>query len=106
MMFGMVKGTAVCTLKYAGLEGVKLLVIQPLNKHLEPDGSLQVAADVVQAGIGDICVMARSREAALAMPEIKFVPVDLVLVGIVDEHHVLPDGEIDYLLKPGWVSYT
>ncbi|MEN6482890.1 MAG: EutN/CcmL family microcompartment protein [Anaerolineaceae bacterium] len=106
MMFGEVKGTAVCTLKYAGLEGVKLLVIQPLNKRLEPDGSLQVAADVVQAGIGDICVMARSREAALAMPEIKFVPVDLVLVGIVDEHHVLPDGEIDYLLKPGWVSYT
>ena len=106
MIFGEVKGTAVCTLKYAGLEGVKLLVIQPLNKRLEPDGSLQVAADVVQAGIGDICVMARSREAALAMPEIKFVPVDLVLVGIVDEHHVLPDGEIDYLLKPGWVSYT
>ena len=54
MMFGEVKGTAVCTLKYAGLEGVKLLVIQPLNKRLEPDGSLQVAADVVQAGIGDI----------------------------------------------------
>ena len=106
MMFGEVKGTAVCTLKYAGLEGVKLLVIQPLNKRLEPDGSLQVAADVVQAGIGDICVMARSREAALAMPEIKFVPVDLVLVGIVDEHYVLPDGEINYLLKPGWVSYT
>ena len=85
MLFGRVKGRAVCTLKFPGTEGLKLLIVQPLNKRLEPVGLLQVAADVVDAGLGDLCVMVRSREAALAMPLVKFVPVDLALVGVVDD---------------------
>ncbi len=101
MLLGRVKGSAVCTIKYPGTEGLKLLVVQPLNKNLEPVGALQVAADVVQAGPGDLCVMVRSREAALAMPNVKFVPIDLALVGIVDELEVRPDGEVDIHLRPG-----
>ena len=106
MLLGRVRGTAVCTLKYPGTEGLKLLVVQPLNKKLEPVGPLQVAADVVQAGIGDLCVMVRSREAALAMPEVKFVPIDLALVGIVDELAVRSEEDFDLTMKPGWNSYT
>jgi ethanolamine utilization protein EutN len=106
MLFGRVKGTAVCTIKYPGTEGLKLLVVQPLNKRLEPVGALQVAADVVQAGIGDLCVMVRSREAALAMPDVKFVPIDLALVGIVDELAVRPDGMFDQTMRRGWNQYT
>jgi len=101
MLFGRVHGSAICTLKYPGTQGLKLLVVQPLNKNLEPVGVLQVAADVVEAGPGDLCVMVRSREAALAMPVVKFVPVDLALVGIVDELAVRPDAEFDYTLKEG-----
>jgi len=106
MLLGRVQGTAVCTVKYPGTEGLKLLVVQPVNKHLEPVGALQVAVDVVGAGVGDLCMMVRSREAALAMPEIKFVPIDLALVGIVDELHVLPDGEFDFTLKKGVNTYS
>lgn len=106
MLLGRVKGTAVCTVKYQGTEGLKLLIVQPLDKFLQPSGPMQVAADVVQAGIGDLCVMVRSREAALAMPEVKFVPVDLALVGIVDELIVRPDGEYDLVMKRGWNAYT
>ena len=106
MLFGRVRGTAVCTLKYPGTEGLKLLVVQPLNKRLEPLGPLQVAADVVHAGPGDLCVMVRSREAALAMPDVKFVPVDLALVGVVDELNIRPDGDFDFTLKPGWNRFT
>ncbi|HNT26052.1 MAG TPA: EutN/CcmL family microcompartment protein [Anaerolineales bacterium] len=106
MLLGRVRGTAVCTLKYPGTEGLKLLVVQPLNKKLEPVGKLQVAADVVQAGVGDLCVMVRSREAALAMPDVKFVPIDLALVGIVDELDVRPEEDFDLSMKPGWNAYT
>jgi len=106
MLFGRVRGTAICTLKYPGTEGLKLLIVQPLNKKLEPVGSLQVAADVVQAGPGDLCVMVRSREAALAMPEVKFVPIDLALVGIVDELAVEPEDKFDFTMQPGWNQYT
>ena len=106
MLFGRVHGTAVCTVKIPGIKGIKLLIVQPLNKQLEPVGALQVAADVVQAGIGDLCVMVRSREAALAMPEITFVPIDLALVGIVDELEVHPHGDFDYTLKSGLTHFT
>ena len=106
MLFGRVRGTAICTMKYQDLEGLKLLVVQPLNKHLEPTGPLQVAVDVVQAGAGDLCVMVRSREASLALPGVKVVPVDLALVGIVDELEVRPDQDFDFTLKKGWTAYT
>jgi len=106
MLFGKVRGTAVCTIKYQGIEGLKLLIVEPLNKKLEPVGPLQVAADVVDAGPGDLCVMVRSREAALAMPDLKFVPIDLALVGIVDELTVRPDGMFDITMRRGWNKYT
>ncbi len=106
MLFGRVKGTAVATMKYPGCEGLKLLIVQPLDRHLQPIGDLQVAADVVKAGGEDLCVMVRSREASLALPDIKFVPVDLALVGIVDDLQLRPDGDFDFTLKPGWSSYS
>ncbi len=73
---------------------------------MQPLGALQVAADTVHAGIGDLCVLVRSREASLAMPVEKFVPVDLATVGIVDDLDVRPDEEFDFTLKPGWNRYT
>lgn len=106
MLFGRVHGTAVCTIKYPDLQGMKLLIVQPLDKHMQPTGPMQVAVDVVWAGPGDLCVMVRSREAALALREHKFVPVDLALVGIVDELVVRPDGEFDFTLKRGATKYT
>jgi ethanolamine utilization protein EutN len=99
-----VMGRAVCTMKVAGLQGVHLLIVQPLNKRLEPVDPLQVAADVVEAGPGDLCVMVRFREAALAMRRERFVPVDLALVGVVDELEVQPTGE--WRMKPGRNEYT
>jgi len=105
MLFGRVRGVAISTLKYPDLKGYRLLVVEPLNKKLEPTGPLQVAVDVVEAHLGDLCVMVRSREAALALPH-KFVPVDLALIGLVDELNVRPDGDFDYILKAGVTRYS
>ena len=65
MIFGRVRGQAISTLKYPDIKGYRLLVVEPLNKKLEPAGPLQVAVDVVEANQDDLCVMVRSREAAL-----------------------------------------
>jgi len=105
MLLGRVVGSAVCTLKYADLEGVKLLTVQPLNKQLVPVGRVQVAADVVDAGTGDLVVMVRAREASLALPGVKFVPVDLACVGVVDELDVQPEG-LSFEIEPGWHRYA
>ncbi|MFQ5407150.1 MAG: EutN/CcmL family microcompartment protein [Anaerolineales bacterium] len=104
MILGRVLGSAVCPLKYPGLEGVNLLTVRPLNRRLEPVGAVQVAADVVAAGPGDLVMMVRSREAALAMREETFVPVDLACVGVVDELDVR-EGRLSEL-KSGVTHYT
>ncbi|MBI2845423.1 MAG: EutN/CcmL family microcompartment protein [Chloroflexi bacterium] len=85
MQLGRVIGTVVATVKYQGLEGVKFLIVQPLDKKLQPKGEPVVAADgVAMAGPGEIVYIVGIREAALALPE-KFVPVDHAIVGIVDQ---------------------
>jgi ethanolamine utilization protein EutN len=85
MFLAKVIGTVVATTKYQGLEGVKFLIVQPLDKHQRPKGKPVVAADgVAMAGPGEIVYIVASREAAQALPEI-FVPVDHAIVGIVDE---------------------
>ena len=106
MLFGRVRGVAISTLKYPDIKGCRLLVVEPLNKKLESSGPLQVAVDVVEANQGDLCVMVRAREAALALPDIKFVPVDLALIGLVDELKIRPDGEFDFSLKEGAKQYS
>lgn len=105
MLIGRVVGNAVCTIKYPDLDGLKLLTVQALNKRLEPVGRVQVAADTVQAGPGDLVVMVRAREASLALPGVKFVPIDLACVGIIDELDV-PAANTDFTLKPGHTRYT
>lgn len=106
MLFGRVRGVAISTLKYPDIRGYRLLVVQPLNKHQQPTGPLQVAVDTVEANEGDLCVMVRSREAALALPDNKFVPVDLAIIGLVDELDVRPDTDFDFSLYEGNTRYT
>ena len=80
----------VATRKVHGLDGVKFLLVQPLDEEGKPRGSKEVAVDTVRAGPGDLVVLVGSREAALAL-EPSFVPVDAAIVGVVDDVHQ-PDG--------------
>jgi ethanolamine utilization protein EutN len=91
MYLGRVVGTVVASRKAQGLEGAKLLLVQPLDDRLEEAGALQVAVDTVQAGPDDLVYLVGSREAALALDP-WFVPVDAAIVGFVDQVHV-PERE-------------
>lgn len=84
MYLGRVVGTCVATRKYEGLEGIKLLVVQPLAPDLSPRGRIEIACDTVQAGPQDLVYLVGSREASHALEE-AFAPVDSAIVGIVDE---------------------
>lgn len=83
MYLGRVIGTVVATQKYEGLEGARLLVVQPLDHKKEPSGPPEVAVDTVSACTGTLVYLVGSREAALALNP-SFVPVDAAIVGIVD----------------------
>jgi ethanolamine utilization protein EutN len=83
MYLGRVLGTVVCERKYPGLEGTRLLIVQPLDHQLNPSGTPEVAVDTVSSRPGDLVYLVGSREAALAL-EPSFVPVDSAIVGHVD----------------------
>ncbi len=90
MQLGRVIGTVVPCVRYAGLEGVPLLIVQPLSATGEREGNSVVAADATKmAGPGELILYEGGREAALALEE-SFVPVDHAIVGIVD--HVTRKG--------------
>ena len=87
MYLGKVIGTVVATVKYEGLEGYRLMVVQPIDDKGEPNGEPHVAVDSTQAGVGERVFLVGSKEATLALDN-SFVPVDAAIVGIVDSVHV------------------
>lgn len=83
MHLAKVIGRVVATVKHEALQGVKLLIIQPIDDAGKPKGSPIIATDPIQSGHGDIVAYVAGREATLALDE-PFTPVDAGIVGIVD----------------------
>ncbi|MFH0809683.1 MAG: EutN/CcmL family microcompartment protein [Pseudomonadota bacterium] len=84
MELGRVRGRLVATQRADNLDGVKFLIVQPLNERLDPVGSPLVAVDgVAQAGPGDLVYWVKGREGAMVLPE-HFACVDAGIAGIVD----------------------
>ena len=84
MQLGRVVGTLVASVKDPSLNGVPLLVVEPLDRLLRPSGAPFVAADALAtAGPGDLICWVGAREAAESLAE-RFTPVDHAIVGIVD----------------------
>lgn len=87
-MLGKVIGTVTACVVYQGMEGLPLLLVQPLDKEQKESGSPFVAADPTRmAGREELIYYESSREAAL-LCDPWFVPVDHAIVGIVDGVHL------------------
>jgi ethanolamine utilization protein EutN len=80
---GRIIGSVVCTQKDDALEGVKLLLLEPLDETLAPAGDALVACDTVQAGPGDVVLFEGGREAALALRN-WFNTSDATVIAVVD----------------------
>jgi ethanolamine utilization protein EutN len=84
VQLGRVIGTLVATVKDPSIDGVPLLIVQPLDKRQQPSGRPFVAADALRmAGRRELVYWVGAREAAQALEE-TFAPVDHAIVGIVD----------------------
>ncbi len=91
MLLGKVIGTLTPAVIYEGLEGVPLLLVQPLDKYQQADGAVFVAADPTRmSGPEELIYYESSREAAL-LCDPWFVPVDHAIVGIVDDVHIVDE---------------
>lgn len=93
MFVARVTGSLVSTQKVDAMVGHKLLVVEPHELDRETRGRLAgtgralVAVDTVGAGEGEFVLITQGSSARLT-PETKGLPIDTVIVGIIDSVHV------------------
>jgi ethanolamine utilization protein EutN len=94
MFLARVEGSVVSTKKEASMSGRKLLLLRPqLVDEKDPSRfrsgtNTIVAVDVVGAGVGELVMFCQGSSARLA-GGLKELPVDAVIIGIVDAVDVL-----------------
>lgn len=87
MLIARVIGTVVSTQKEPTMDGLRLLVCQPLNAEGEKAGAAVVAADAVGAGVGEVILYATGSSARQTTVT-QNRPVDAVVMAIVDHWEV------------------
>ena len=80
MKIAKVTGSVVSTKKEEGLVGSKLMIVRFESSDGVPYGNEEVAVDYVGAGIGEIA----SGSATRTTETTKLKPIDLAIVGIID----------------------
>jgi microcompartment protein CcmK/EutM len=93
MIIAKVTGSLVATEKVASMVGHKLLLVEPYKLDPKTRGSLvttgrsMVAVDTAGAGEGELVLLVQGSSARLT-PETKSLPVDTVIIGIIDTVHI------------------
>ncbi len=87
MKFGKIIGRVVSTQKHESFEGLKLVLVQPLNEKLKAVGDALVAVDTIQSDIGQVIYFETSKEASRVI-EREMNPCDAAIMGIVDEINI------------------
>jgi ethanolamine utilization protein EutN len=93
MLIAKVTGSLVATQKVGSMTGHKMLLVEPYRLDPETRGSLvstgrsMVAVDTVGAGEGELVLLTQGSSARLT-PDTKNLPVDTVIVGIIDTVHL------------------
>ena len=86
MYLGRVVGRVVSTSKNENLVGMKFLLFERLDENLNRVGDAEIAVDSVGAGTGEIVIVCKGSSARLIFDG--NLPVDTVIVGIVDSVEV------------------
>jgi len=92
MLLAKVVGNVWSSKKKDEIAAIRLLVIQPLGDDLEPTGNIRVAADEVGAGFGERVIVTQGTPAMQAFNKDNSVPIDAVVVGIVDNIEMADEG--------------
>lgn len=93
MILAKVVGTVVASQKEPSMEGLKFLVLQQVGLDGQEAGGFVVAADAVDAGVGEMVLYASGSSARQTVRTDKR-PCDAVVMAIVDNWEV--DGDIKY----------
>lgn len=93
MELAVVIGQVVSTVKHPGLEHDRLLAVELVDSDGKAKGGVFVAVDPIGAGDGEWVLVVRGSSARQAKAT-QSTPVDMSIVGIVDE--VVIKGDVAY----------
>lgn len=93
MLLARVIGTVVASAKSERVDGLKMLIVQPLDLDGKPKGSYVVAFDAVGAGDGEV-VLYVTGSSARQTTATDNRPADATIMAIVDTWEV--DGVVKY----------
>jgi ethanolamine utilization protein EutN len=82
---GRVIGTVVSTAKLEVLAGHKILMVRPVDPEGHEAGSVTVALDTVQAGVGDLVLVLEEGNSGRMIVGDSMAPIRTMIVGIVDQ---------------------
>lgn len=94
MQLGTVIGNVWATRKEDRLQGLKFLIVQPELPDGTAQGPVFVAVDRIGAGVGDRVMVTKGSPASRIAPELQ-LPIDALIVGIVDSVDVERGGGVD-----------
>jgi len=90
MLIARVVGEVVATQKHASHEGLKLLLVQPLNLDGSNRGNAVVAMDAVDAGVGDKVLLSTEGFSAMTSVGRTNSPIDMSVIGFIDHIDLAP----------------
>ena len=90
MLIARVVGEITATQKDPSHEGLKLLLVQPLNLDGTNRGDAVVALDAVDAGVGDKVLVATEGFSAMTSVGRPNSPIDMSVIGFIDHIELLP----------------
>lgn len=93
MQIALVVGSTVATIKDEKLHGRKLLIVREADAEGNPTGRPYVAVDTVDAGTGDLVLVAQGSSARQTSIT-KDSPVDSVIMAVIDSLEV--GGKVVY----------
>lgn len=91
MIIGNVIGNIWATKKDEDLNGLKLLIVEPINVKTNQTSIPIVAADIVGAGIGEKVLVISGGAARHAAKKNTSCAIDAVIVGIIDDLEINKD---------------
>ncbi len=83
-------GRVVLNQTLPAFQGIRFLLVEPVDENLRVSGNYMVVCDAIGANVGETVFLAQGREATFNLPD-PFNPSDMTIIAIID--HVTADQD-------------
>jgi len=92
VLTGVVTGEIVSTINHPSYDGKRMLIVAKTDEHGATTDGYLIAVATVDAGVGDHVLVLDEGNGARQILQDSKAPVRSVVVGVIDEVHVVPSG--------------